>query len=62
MKTNETDKILDQKENRETIRIHWNDIKSIKQSERKKARFENAGYTLISSFGGMNETVMIYQK
>lgn len=43
------------------IRIFWNDIKSIKSAERKKSKLENLGYSLISNFGGMNETVMIYK-
>lgn len=45
----------------ETIRIFWNDLKSIKSAERQKAKLENAGYQLISAFGGMNESVMIYK-
>ncbi len=30
------------------IIINMNDLKSIKQGERKKAQYENAGYTLTS--------------
>jgi len=44
-----------------TIRVDWNDLKSIKKAERTKTKLENAGYQLISHFGGMNETVMIYK-
>ncbi len=29
------------------IIINMNDIKSIKQAERKKAQYENKGYTLV---------------
>jgi len=45
-----------------TIKINWNDINSIKKAENKKTRLENSGYQLVSNFGGMNETVMIYKK
>lgn len=45
-----------------TIRVLWNDLKSIKKAETRKARLENLGYNLISHFGGLNETVMIYKK
>lgn len=44
------------------IRVNWNDLKSIKQAEQKKARLENSGFNLVSHFGGMNETAMIYHK
>ncbi len=44
------------------IRTFWNDLNSIKKSEKKKAKLENDGYRLISNFGGINETVMIYTK
>ena len=44
------------------IRTFWNDLKIIKKSETKKAKLENDGYRLISNFGGINETVMIYAK
>lgn len=45
-----------------TIRMFWNDIKSIRRAEKQKTKLENSGYQLISSFGGMNESVMIYKK
>lgn len=45
-----------------TIRIFYNDLKSIKNAEKKKTKLENLGYNLISHFGGMNESVMIYKK
>lgn len=44
------------------VRTFWNDLKSIKKAEVKKAKLENEGYKLISNFGGFNETVMIYTK
>jgi len=42
------------------IHIDWNSLDSIKAAEKLKARLENKGYTLISNFGGVFHTVMIY--
>jgi hypothetical protein len=43
-----------------TISINWNNLESIKQAERTKARLENKGYTLINNFGGLTHSAMIY--
>jgi hypothetical protein len=48
--------------NRKSIKVNWNDVESIKKAEKKKSKLENDGYIQISHFGGMNETVMIYEK
>lgn len=49
-------------ENTKTVRVFWNDEKSIERAERGKAKLENAGWALINQFGGMNESVLIYAK
>jgi len=48
----------------ETIKIHvtWDSLRSIKQAEKDKSALENKGYRLINSFGGINESVLVYSK
>jgi hypothetical protein len=43
-----------------TITIDWNCEMSINVAEQAKAKLENAGWTLVNSFGGMNKSVLIY--
>lgn len=43
-----------------TITIDWNSAMSIQVAEQTKMKLENAGWTLINSFGGMNKSVLIY--
>jgi hypothetical protein len=47
---------------RVSININWESETSIEESEKKKESLENKGYQLISHFGGMKQSVMIYQK
>ena len=44
------------------IYVRWDSDKSIRRAEKDKAALENKGYTLINTFGGMNESVLIYAK
>jgi hypothetical protein len=44
----------------ERVSIDWNDLKSISRGEKKKARLENAGYTLIHSGAGLFRAVLVY--
>lgn len=43
------------------IKTDWNDLKSIKQAERQKARLENAGYTLIAESIRFNQSTLTYE-
>jgi hypothetical protein len=43
------------------IRVNTNDIKSIKNAERLKARYENAGYTLVSETATISTATFIYE-
>ena len=47
---------------KQTVTTDWNDIKSIKQAERKKAKLENQGYTLIATTGGLFTSTLHYIK
>jgi len=42
------------------IKINWNNLDSIKLAESRKLELENLGYSQINSFGGLNESVLIY--
>jgi len=42
------------------INIDWRSMKSIKRAEKDKLALENKGYTQINSFGGINESTLIY--
>lgn len=46
----------------ETIVVDWNDLKSIKAGERKKARLENAGYNLVATTAGLFISTSTYKK
>lgn len=48
--------------NVERVNIDWNDEKSIKAGERKKARLENAGYSLFQTVGGLFHCQLYYRK
>jgi hypothetical protein len=43
-----------------TISINWNSEKSIECAEVLKAKLENDGWTQIDSFGGVNNSVLVY--
>jgi hypothetical protein len=46
---------------KEHIRFNWTDMASVKKAERKKARLENAGYTLKGTFSSGNECSITYE-
>jgi len=45
-------------------RIIWNseDVKDIERAEARKAKLENAGYTLIASVPGLLRGQLVYRK
>ena len=47
---------------RKVIITDWNDLKSIKKSEREKSRLENAGYTLVKESAGLTTSTLIYEE
>ena len=43
------------------VRVDWNDLKSIKASEKQKLKLENEGYTLVQTIGGLTTSTLIYR-
>jgi len=44
------------------IEVNWNSLKSIRKAEKLKAKCENAGYTLIETYGGITTSTLVYAK
>jgi hypothetical protein len=45
------------------INTDWQNAKSVKQSERQKARLENQGYSLVHAFtSGSRFATLVFQK
>ena len=43
------------------IIVDWNDIKSIKNAERRKVSLENKGFTLLETVNTLNTSAMYYE-
>jgi len=52
------------KKNKKMVKViwNWNDIKSIREANKLKARLENQGYTLVDTFNSTNKSSLIYVK
>jgi hypothetical protein len=49
------------KQKRKYVKIDWNSKKSIEDAERKKARYENMGLTLLSTrCNGVDKDTLVY--
>jgi len=46
---------------RETVSVNWNNEKSIQNAERKKARLENLGYSLINTQSNLDSAILTYE-
>ena len=46
---------------KKVIQVNTNDIKSIKNAERLKSRYENAGYTLVSETATISTATFVYE-
>lgn len=44
------------------ILINWNNENSIKRAEQRKIKYENNGYNLALTIGGINTSKLIYRK
>lgn len=44
------------------VKTDYTDLKSIKESERLKARLENDGFTLIHTFAGLTRSTLTYRR
>lgn len=44
------------------IDVDWNNIISIKSAITKKNKLENAGYTLIGTYGGTTTSTLVFRK
>lgn len=41
---------------------NWNSLKSIRKSEKRKAKFENEGYTLVHTKSDIWTSTLVYMK
>jgi len=48
---------------REELRVNFNNLKSIKENEKKKGELENKGFSLVSMKPfGYDKFIMVYEK
>ena len=45
-----------------TINVDWTNLKSIELAELQKSELENSDYILINTFGGVDQSALLYAK